>query len=101
MTITQTLRLVHSLVSNLKVVMEGMLGDRQRVIRTWLSPPDPSTNHNISREAHRPGSAAWFTQGSTFDEWKSTGSLLWIHGKRMSSKFSSVTGLIVIGFPVF
>ena len=61
-------------------------GDQlQRDIRNWLSPPDPSKNHNIAYDAHRSGSATWFTGGSTFDEWRSTGSLLWIHGKRMSS----------------
>jgi hypothetical protein len=63
-----------------------MTGDQlQRDIRNWLSPPDPSTNHNIVCDTHRTGSATWFTQGTPFDEWKSTGSLLWIHGKRMSS----------------
>ena len=49
----------------------------------WLSPPDPSTNHNIACGAHHKGTAAWFFQGSVFTEWKSAGSLLWIHGKRM------------------
>ena len=63
-----------------------MTGDQlQRDIRSWLSPPDPSTNHNIVCDSHRAGSSTWFTQDATFDEWRSTGSLLWIHGKRMSS----------------
>ena len=63
-----------------------MTGDQlQRDIRSWLSPPDPSTNHNIAWEAHRYGSATWFTKGSIFEEWISTGSLMWIHGKRKSS----------------
>lgn len=48
----------------------------------WLSPPDTSTNHNIARGAHHEGTVSWFFQGSMFNEWKSTGSLLWIHGKR-------------------
>ena len=66
-------------------------GDQlQRDIQNWLSPPDPSTNHNIACDANRSGSATWFTGGSTFDEWNSTGSLLWIHGKRMSSKLPSI-----------
>ncbi|KAF8487161.1 hypothetical protein DFH94DRAFT_641656, partial [Russula ochroleuca] len=30
--------------------------------------------------------ATWFFQGSIFQEWKSTGSLLWIHGKPGSGK---------------
>jgi hypothetical protein len=53
--------------------------------RRWLSPPDPSTNHNIACNAHHEGTATWFFEGRTYKEWKSRGSesLLWIHGKRM------------------
>ena len=51
-------------------------------LRRWLSPPDPSTNHNIACSAHHEGTAAWFFQGSIFREWKTTDPLLWIHGKR-------------------
>jgi hypothetical protein len=51
-------------------------------LRRWLSPPDPSTNHNIACSAHHEGTAAWFFQGIIFREWKTTDSLLWIHGKR-------------------
>jgi hypothetical protein len=53
--------------------------------RRWLSPPDPSANHNIARNAHHKGTASWFLGGSMYKEWKSTGSgsLLWIHGKRV------------------
>ena len=50
----------------------------------WLSPPDPSTNHNIACGTHHKKTATWFFQGSIFQEWKSSGSLLWIHGKRVS-----------------
>jgi hypothetical protein len=52
-------------------------------LHSWLSPPDSSTNHNIACNAHHDGTATWFFQGSIFEEWKSTPSLLWIHGKRM------------------
>ena len=52
--------------------------------RTWLSPPNPSTNHNIACKAHHEGTAQWFLGGSIFGEWKAGGSLLWIHGKRVS-----------------
>ncbi len=59
----------------------------QKDMRSWLSPPDSSKNHNIARGSHHDGTAEWFTQGSTFENWKATGSLLWIHGKRMSFVF--------------
>jgi hypothetical protein len=58
-------------------------------IHRWLSPPDPSTNHNIACNTHHKKTAAWFFQGSIFQEWKSTGSLLWIHGKRLSRPLSN------------
>ena len=50
----------------------------------WLSPPDPSINHNIASKAHHKGTAEWLLQGSIFSQWKSTGSFLWMHGKRAS-----------------
>ena len=48
----------------------------------WLSPPDSSINHNIASKAHHKGTAEWLLQGSILNQWKSTGSFLWIHGKR-------------------
>jgi hypothetical protein len=53
-------------------------------LRRWLSPPDPSTNHNIACGTHHKGTVTWFFEGSTYKEWKSTDSesLLWVHGKR-------------------
>ena len=66
-----------------------IVGDQlHESFRRWLSPPDPSKNHNIARKAHHEGSAEWFVHGNTFSEWKwKTGSLLWIHGKRASPPF--------------
>ncbi|KAI9438080.1 hypothetical protein H4582DRAFT_2098857 [Lactarius indigo] len=58
----------------------------KQLLRAWLSPADPSTNHNIAQKAQHKGTAVWFFQGSIFIEWKSTGSLLWIHGKPGSGK---------------
>ncbi|KAH9955950.1 hypothetical protein BJV74DRAFT_465691 [Russula compacta] len=52
----------------------------------WLSPPDPSTNHNIASGAYHEGTGTWLFQGSIFNQWKSTPSLLWIHGKPGSGK---------------
>jgi archaellum component FlaC len=58
-------------------------------IHKWLSPSDPSTNHNIACATHHKRRASWFFQGSIFKEWISTGTLLWIHGKR--APFTSPT----------
>ena len=58
-------------------------GDQLREkIQKWLSPPDPSINHNTACEAHHDGTAAWFLEGPVYNEWKETGSLLWAYGNR-------------------
>ena len=57
----------------------------QESIYKWLSPPDPSTNHNVACRTYHKQTATWFFQGSIFQEWKSAGSLLWIHGMRLST----------------
>jgi len=49
----------------------------------WLSPPDPSVNYHISRDMHHKGTTTWFIESNTFRDWKESGSLLWIYGKRM------------------
>ena len=54
----------------------------QMNVRSWLSPPDPSVNHNIARRDHFGGTTSWFIQSDIYKEWTVTGSLLWIHGKR-------------------
>ena len=65
-------------------VPEFLKGNQLREsLRRWVSPPDPSTNQNIACDIHHGGAAEWFFQGSIFAEWRSTGSLLWIYGKRM------------------
>ena len=71
-------------------------------LRRWLSPSDPSTNHNIACNAHHKGTATWFFEGRTYEEWKSTGpdstgsdSLLWIHGKRLSLSHSASWHLLM------
>ncbi|KAI0269058.1 hypothetical protein BGY98DRAFT_1190402, partial [Russula aff. rugulosa BPL654] len=67
----------------LSIISENQLRES---IHKWLSPPDPSTNHNIACGTHHKKTATWFFQGSIYKEWKSKGSLLWIHGKPGSGK---------------
>ena len=52
-------------------------------LRKWIAPPDPSVNFNTATDAHHEGTAAWCTKGDTVLTWKASGSLLWIHGKRI------------------
>ncbi len=79
MATTQVLKVTSSVDERVKVIAENQLRES---LRKWLSPPDPSTNHNTACGAHLKGTATWFFQGSIFQRWKSTNSLLWIHGKR-------------------
>ncbi|KAH8979969.1 hypothetical protein EDB86DRAFT_595080 [Lactarius hatsudake] len=107
MTVAQTFVIVHGLLDNMKVVMDGgevsMSAIRQTLVimqeltneinkmkrdqlqkdtRSWISPPDPSKNHIIARRTHYGESAVWCTRGPTFKNWDLTGGLLWIHGIR-------------------
>jgi hypothetical protein len=72
-----TLWRCHPFLSGLKYSTGNQSREK---LRTWLSPPNPSINHNVACNTHHEGTAMWFTQSRTFDEWKKNGSLLWIRG---------------------
>ncbi|KAH9965646.1 hypothetical protein BJV74DRAFT_911015 [Russula compacta] len=65
-------------------------------LENWLSPPDPSINYNTASDAHHEGTAVWFTQSRSFDNWKQSNSLIWIHGKPGSGK-TVLSSAIVYG----
>jgi archaellum component FlaC len=69
---------------DLLILTESKLREK---LKNWLSPLDPSINHDNARKPHHGGTASWFFQGSNFKEWKSTASLMWVHGKRKSLFF--------------
>jgi hypothetical protein len=66
-------------------VFVGKLVDDQLrwEVQHWLSPPDPSMNHNFVQKARHSETAAWFFDSDALTEWKAKGLLLWIYGKRM------------------
>jgi hypothetical protein len=93
--VDQVKRLSSSLISAHYRISPIFSGSQLREsIHRWLSPPDPSTNHNIQCATHHKKTASWFFQGSIFQDWKSTGSLLWVHGKRLPRPLSQLTPLI-------
>jgi hypothetical protein len=51
-------------------------------LRAWLVSPDPSINHNTACDTQHQGTGGWFLQGSTLNNWKKNGSVLWVHGNR-------------------
>ena len=62
--------------------LASLIGNElQKDLRKWIAPPDPSVNYNAASSAHREGTTTWCTNGNTFD-WKTSGSLFWIYGKR-------------------
>ena len=63
------------------ILTESQLWEK---LQKWLSPPNPSTNHNIARKAYHKRTASWFFQGNILEQWKLSPSLLWIYGKRIS-----------------
>ncbi|KAI9449035.1 hypothetical protein BJY52DRAFT_1228000 [Lactarius psammicola] len=63
-------------------------------LRKWVAPPDPSVNYNAASGAHYEGTAEWCTKGNTVAGWKTSGPLLWIHGKPGSGK-SILSSMII------
>ncbi|KAF5493183.1 Ankyrin repeat domain-containing protein 50 [Colletotrichum fructicola] len=56
-------------------------------IRSWLSPPDTSTNSNHARESRHKGTGAWFLESVAFREWKLRSRRhLWLYGMPGSGK---------------
>ncbi|KAI0287574.1 hypothetical protein BC826DRAFT_916943 [Russula brevipes] len=55
-------------------------------LEKWLSPPNPSKNHNDALTVVYKENAEWFIQDDRYIEWKKNGSLLWISGSIGSGK---------------
>ena len=66
--------------------------ESRKDLRQWINPPDPSTNFYAASDAQHEGTAAWCIKGQVFANWMTSGSLLWIHGKR---KYTIVVVFIV------
>jgi hypothetical protein len=69
-----------AVISKSSIILTGK--QLRQELRKWLSPPDPSTNHNIARNLQHEGTSTWFFEGSIYKEWMANPSLLWIYGKR-------------------
>jgi hypothetical protein len=60
-----------------------LAGERRQKIHQWLSPPDPSSNHNTACKKRQQTTGSWFIRGDQFAEWKiSSNTFLWLHGIR-------------------
>jgi hypothetical protein len=56
---------------------------QQDAIQHWLLPSDPFQNYDQARMSRHEGTAQWFLKNKTFVKWESSGSFLWVNGKRM------------------
>ncbi|KAH9159848.1 ankyrin repeat-containing domain protein [Lactarius sanguifluus] len=83
MIMAQVLKFTHDLMS---ATNEQNRDQSREKHRGWLSPPNPSVNHNVACNAHQGGTTTWLLPNDTFKEWQKSGSLLWIHGKPGSGK---------------
>lgn len=65
-----------------KAGVDHLSKDNHQVkVHRWLSPPDPSTNHNEALRQRHPGSGEWFLRSSEYSTWKAgRNSFLWLHG---------------------
>ncbi|KAH9974187.1 hypothetical protein BJV74DRAFT_782557 [Russula compacta] len=87
----RTVRDLLSTLSSDSIVPAG--NQIRRDLRNWLSPPDPSINYNTASDARHKGTATWFAKNTAFADWKASGSLLWIHGKRASWIIRNIQGI--------
>ncbi|KAK6506871.1 hypothetical protein TWF481_005331 [Arthrobotrys musiformis] len=79
--ISQDANEIRSNVEDIRQDIDYLISrEGQATMRSWISPPDPSTNYNAALREHQPGSGLWFLEGPTFTEWKTQrNSLLWLH----------------------
>ena len=69
-------------INNMHAAVDSLKSDSHLdKLKTWLSPPDPSTNRNAAKEKRQEGTGDWFLTSTAFREWK-LGSRrhLWLHG---------------------
>ena len=71
-------------VTEIKLEQRYFIADAHwKTIYQWLSPPDPSSNHNNSCLEHQPTTGDWFIDSNKFMTWKTvSNSVLWLHGIR-------------------
>ncbi len=69
-------------VANTTVAVKKLDTDHKRAkIERWLSPPDPSINHNKALRQRHEGSGSWLLRSENLWEWKAQrNSFLWLRG---------------------
>ncbi|KAM0347574.1 hypothetical protein ACHAP4_011295 [Fusarium culmorum] len=80
--ISEVLSSIESAGNQTKHAVMSIASDRRFAkIERWLSPPDYSTNANLARKYHHPGTRAWLLNSPAFQEWKlGLRQHLWLYG---------------------
>ncbi|KAH7411469.1 hypothetical protein BKA64DRAFT_704576 [Cadophora sp. MPI-SDFR-AT-0126] len=82
-------------ISLFKQFQDISLSQRKRSILQWLSPVDPSINHQASLKIRQAGTNDWFLSCKEFANWReSKSSLLWLSGFPGSGKTILMSTLI-------
>ncbi|KAH9989060.1 P-loop containing nucleoside triphosphate hydrolase protein [Russula compacta] len=89
--VAKNLEVAHSIKYTTEELNRNQSRER---LQNWLSPPNPSINHNNASDTQHDGTTTWLIHGDSFNEWKSTGSLLWVHGKPGSGKTILASAII-------
>ena len=78
----EELQYIRPKISNIHAGVDSLKSDSHfDKLKTWLSPPDPSTNRNAAKEKREEGTGDWFVTSTAFLEWKSgLRQHLWLHG---------------------
>ncbi|KAK3363906.1 ankyrin repeat protein [Lasiosphaeria hispida] len=80
--VEEELQYIRPTISNMHARVDSLTSDSHLdKLKTWLSPPDPSTNRNAAKEKRQEGTGNWFVTSTAFNKWKSGSRRhLWLHG---------------------
>ncbi|KFY94925.1 hypothetical protein V498_03651 [Pseudogymnoascus sp. VKM F-4517 (FW-2822)] len=62
-------------------ILKNLRDEKLIKIRQWLSPPDPSVNHQKWCKQRQEDTGLWFLNSEEYGKWKTdTASIIWLHG---------------------
>lgn len=83
----------HALAEEVRRITVMMHDEKRTNLLEWLTSVNIDTKYNDEREKHQEGTGAWLLNGSKFADWKRVNnSLLWLHGKGISSYLGYISG---------
>jgi len=83
---SQDIRSIHNLHGMLCIFLYILIANAfvdkvDADVKRWLSPPDPSTNHNHNLQNRHEQTGLWLLQHEDFEEWKETDyGVYWMFG---------------------